>query len=78
LNNNMEIIELENGLRLIIVDEIDFQNKKYVRVAKFNNDGNDILEDTYVYEKDDNNLVEITDNYLLEMILNIFESRKWA
>ncbi|MBE6161236.1 MAG: hypothetical protein E7158_03350 [Firmicutes bacterium] len=76
MNNNMEIIELENGLRLIIVDEIDFQNKKYVRVAKFNNDGNDILEDTYVYEKDDNNLVEITDNYLLEMILNIFESRK--
>ena len=76
MNNNMEIIELENGLRLIIVDEIDFQNKKYVRVAKFNNDGNDILEDTYVYEKDDNNLVEITDNYLLEIVIKMFENRK--
>lgn len=76
MNNNMEMIELENGLKLIIMDEIEYENRNFVRVAKFNPEENDILEDTYIYERENDTLEEITDNYLLEMLISIFEQRK--
>lgn len=74
-DKNLNVIELENNIKLPVIDEINYQNRNFILVGVLNKEGTDILEDLYVYERIENKIVEIEDNHLLEVVMQTFEER---
>lgn len=74
-DKNLNVIELDNNIKLPVVDEINYQNRNFILVGVLNKEETDILEDLYVYERIENKIVEIEDNHLLEAVMQTFEER---
>lgn len=74
-DKNLNVIELENNIKLPVIDEINYQNRNFILVGVLNKEETDILEDLYVYERIENKIVEIENNHLLEVVMQTFEER---
>ena len=75
MNKEIEMLELENGVKLAIIDAINYQNHTYILVSKLNETLDDIDDVRLVYEKVNEKIFTIEDNDLLEKLIKTFENR---
>ena len=73
MNKEMDMIELEDGTKMPVIDAINFEGKTYVLVGILGE--TDLKDELYVYEKDDDAILAIEDNDLLEKLIKAFENR---
>ena len=77
---NLELIELANGCKYVIIYELNYENKNYVLVAKVNDAEDDIISDTYeicVRRKLDgkDEIKAVEDKQLYELLKEVFERK---
>lgn len=75
MEKELDMIELENGLKLAVIDAINYNNHIYLLLGNLNESIDDIDEAMIVFEKVDNQIVPVEDNHLLEQIIKTFENR---
>ncbi len=72
---DFDVIELEDGLKLPVIDALSYENRVFILVGLLNKAGDDVSDDLYVYEKIDDHIATIEDNDLLEKLICTFEKR---
>jgi hypothetical protein len=75
MEKEYDVVELENGIKLPVVDAINYKDRTFLLVGILNEEQNDIEDNLYVYEKINDQIVEIEDNDLLEKLMQTFEKR---
>ena len=75
MEKELDMIELENGLKFAVLDAISYKDHTYLLLGKLKENMDDIDDDMVVYEKVDNQIVQVEDDYLLEQIIKTFENR---
>lgn len=75
MEKEFEVVELETGKELPVIDAFYYQNRTFLLLGILTEDENDIQDDLYVYEKIDDQIVIIEDNDLLEKLMLQFEKR---
>lgn len=74
MEKEYDVVELENGIRVAVVDAISYHDRIFILVGKLDKEDN-ISEELQVFEKIDDEILEINDNDLLEKLIQTFESR---
>lgn len=75
MEKEYDVIELENGTKLPVIDAINYQDRTYILVGKLNENEDDIADELQVFEKNNDEIIEIEDNDLLEKLTKFFENR---
>ena len=75
MNKELDMIELENGVRLAVIDAINYDNRTFVLLSKLNESLDDMEDEMLVYEKLNDKISNIEDNDLLEKLMRTFENR---
>lgn len=75
MEKEFEVVELENGKKLPVIDALNYQNRTFLLLGVLTEDESDMQDDLYVYEKNDDQIVIIEDNDLLEKLMLQFEKR---
>lgn len=75
MEKEFDVVELENGIKLTVIDAISYQDRTFILVGKLNETEDDIADELQVFEKIDAKIVEIEDNELLERLIQTFENR---
>ena len=75
MNKELDMIELENGVRLAVIDAINYDNRTFVLLSKLNESLDDMEDEMLVYEKLNDKIATIEDNDLLEKLMRTFENR---
>ena len=73
--NEYKIIELSNGIEYVLIDILDYNNKKYFLSTKVNeNNINDIFE-VLLYDEKNNSLLNLENKEEYDYLYSIFEER---
>jgi len=73
--NEYKIIELSNGLEYVLIDILDFNNKKYLLSTKVKeNNINDIFE-ILLYDEENNSLLNLENKEEYDYLYSVFEER---
>jgi hypothetical protein len=75
MEKEYDVVELENGIKLPVIDAINYKDRTFLLVGILNEEQNDIEDNLYVYEKINDQIVVIEDNDLLEKLMQTFEKR---
>ena len=75
MEKEFEVVELDNGKKLPVIDAINYQDRTFILVAVIDETEEDISDEFYVYEKIEDSIVVIEDNDLLEKLMVTFENR---
>ena len=75
MNKELDVVELENGNKLAVIDAINYNGRTFVLLGKLNETMDDIGDETYVFEKQDDKIAVIDDNDLLEKLIKTFDNR---
>lgn len=75
MEKELDVVELENGKKLPVIDAINYQGRIFLLVGVLDKSQTNISDNLYVYEKINNELAIIEDNDLLEKLIQTFESR---
>lgn len=75
MEKEFDVVELESGVKLPVIDAINYQNRTFILVGKLNENEDDIADELQVFEKQNDEIVEIEDNDLLERLIQTFENR---
>lgn len=74
MKKELEVLELENGEKLVVIDAISYQEKTYLCLGKLNEKMDDIVGDLDIVEKIDDEIIEV-DEKLYDKLKNTFEKR---
>jgi len=72
--NNL-VIELENNSKYIVIDMLDYLNKKYFLLAKLNDTNINDYFDIVAYNDDNNYFEPLEDEFLYDTIKAVFENK---
>lgn len=73
--NKYKIIELSNGIEYVLIDILDYNNKRYFFSTKINeNNINDIFE-ILLYDEKNNSILNIENKEEYDYLFSIFEER---
>lgn len=75
MEKELDVVELANGVKMPVIDAINYQDRIFLLLGVLNKEENDFSDELYVYEKMDNEIVVIEDNDLLEKLMQTFEKR---
>ena len=75
MDRELDLIELENGVKLTVLDAINYNDHTYILVGKMSENLDNMDDDMLVYEKQDDKIIVIEDNDLLEQLIKTFENR---
>lgn len=74
MEKEYDVVELVNGVRVAVVDAINYHNRIFLLVGKLDKEDN-ISEELQVFEKIDDEISEVNDNDLVEKLIQTFENR---
>lgn len=74
MEKEYDVVELVNGVRVAVVDAINYHNRIFLLVGQLDKEDN-ISEELQVFEKIDDEISEVNDNDLLEKLIQTFENR---
>lgn len=73
--NEYKIIEISNGIEYVLIDILDYNNKRYLLSSKINeNKVNDIFE-ILLYDEKNNSLLNLENKEEYDYLFSIFEER---
>ena len=75
MNKEFDIVELDNGLKFVVIDAINYNGRTFVLLGKLNETLDDVVGDLSVYEKKEDKITVIEDNELLDKLVKTFEKR---
>ena len=75
MEKELDVVELENGIKMPVVDAVNYQNRTFLLLGILDKNEEDISDELYVYEKINDEIIVIEDNYLLEKLMKTFEKR---
>lgn len=75
MEREFEVVELENGKKLPVIDAINYKDRTFILVGVIDEEKQDVSDELFVYEKIEDNIVVVDDNDLLEKLLVTFENR---
>ena len=76
MGKELDTVELENGLKFVVVDAINYNGRTFVLLGKLNETLDDIVDGQLsVYEKKDDRILVVEDSELLEKLVKTFEKR---
>ena len=67
-----KIIELSNGEKYVVADEVNYANRTFLMLGKVILETEEI-EELEIYEKIDNNVEKVLDEELIDNLIKIFE-----
>lgn len=75
MEREFEVVELDNGKKLPVIDAINYQDRTFILVGVIDEEEQDVSDELFVYEKIEDNIVVVDDNDLLEKLMVTFENR---
>ena len=75
LKKELDVIQLDNGVELPVVDAISYKNSTYLLVKIYDENKNDYSDISYIYEKKKNEISIIENQQLIEELIKIFKKR---
>ena len=75
MDKELDVIELDNGLKFVVVDAINYNERTFVLLAKLNETLDDLDGELSVFEKVDDKIEVIEDSELLEKLVKTFDKR---
>lgn len=75
MEKELDVIQLDNGVELPVVDAISYKNSTYLLVKIYDENKNDYSDISYIYEKKKNEISIIENQQLIEELIKIFKKR---